>query len=114
MSPPVALLCSRLDNKIIGQTTGGGKFQISLARPPMNNLTCDLRFQHVWMNAYASSHCDASDKEWQKVSGTPARRTEGEAASVSRENSGVRLLSAFAARHNGDAAFLMPGSPLSP
>jgi hypothetical protein len=31
MSPPVALLCSRLDNKIIGQTTGGGKFQISLA-----------------------------------------------------------------------------------
>src|ERR1035441_2415510 len=32
MSPPVALQCSRPDNKIIGQTTGGGKFQISLAR----------------------------------------------------------------------------------
>jgi lipid-binding SYLF domain-containing protein len=32
MSPPVALPCSRPDNKIIGQTTGGGKFQISLAR----------------------------------------------------------------------------------
>src|ERR1039458_9946944 len=31
MSPPVALPCSRLDDKIIGQTTGGGKFQISLA-----------------------------------------------------------------------------------
>jgi hypothetical protein len=31
MSPPVALPCSRPDNKIIGQTTGGGKFQISLA-----------------------------------------------------------------------------------
>jgi hypothetical protein len=30
MSPPVALPCSRLDNKIIGQTTGGGKFQICL------------------------------------------------------------------------------------
>jgi len=32
MSPPVALLCSRPDNKIIGQTAGAGKFQISLAR----------------------------------------------------------------------------------
>jgi DNA-directed RNA polymerase specialized sigma24 family protein len=32
MSPPVALLWSRLDNKIIGQTTGRGKFQICLAR----------------------------------------------------------------------------------
>jgi len=31
MSPPVALLCSRPDNKIIGQTAGAGKFQISLA-----------------------------------------------------------------------------------
>jgi hypothetical protein len=31
MSPPVALQCSRLDNKIIGQTTGRGKFQICLA-----------------------------------------------------------------------------------
>jgi len=32
MSPPVALPCSRLDNKIIGRATGGVKFQISLAR----------------------------------------------------------------------------------
>jgi len=32
MSPPVALLCSRPNNKIIGQTAGAGKFQISLAR----------------------------------------------------------------------------------
>ena len=34
MSPPVALLCSRPDNKIIGQTAGAGKFQISLASFP--------------------------------------------------------------------------------
>jgi hypothetical protein len=32
MSPPVNLLWSRLDNKIIERTTGGVKFQIYLAR----------------------------------------------------------------------------------